>query len=117
MLSRPEAVAPHPDAIAPFESTRFTPAGHVSPPAPRAAAEVTAPPVIITEHELLLATAATGTASQAAVARRPWVALLWQRLSLRSGEERVKREPRRHYPPLRSSYFERAAMSREMDRL
>lgn len=72
------------------------------------------PPVLITEHELLLATAAAGTASQVTVTRRAWVVLFWQRLSRRSGMER---EPRRHYPPRRSSYFERAAMSREMDRL
>ena len=40
--------------------------------------------------------------------------VLWQRPMRRVN---VDREPRRHYPPQRLSYFEKAATAREMDRL
>jgi hypothetical protein len=124
MLSSPKTAAPQNDAAAVTESGRPT-AGHVPPHPPHVAGGVAAPgageaqrppspaPVLITEHQVMFATAAAGAASQTAATRRPWIALLWQRLSSRSDSER---QPRRYYAR-RASYIERAAMAREMERL
>lgn len=128
MLSSPKAVAPQQDAAAVFEPSRRTPAGHVPPHAPhvgggvdaapgaREAQRPTTPspaPVLITEQQVKFATAAAGAASQTAAARRPWLIVLWHRLSMRFS---VERQPRRYYA-LRPGYIERAAMAREMERL
>ncbi|ORW26134.1 hypothetical protein AWC19_05050 [Mycobacterium palustre] len=75
--------------------------------------EVSAEPVLITEQQVMFATAG-GSAAHGAAARRGWIALLRQRVSLWSAG---RREPPRHYPRLRPSYIERAAMAREMERL
>lgn len=108
MLSTPKAVAP-----------RRAPADHAAshtPVAAQADAAIPAPPspVVITERQVMLATAAAGIAAQTAVTRRPWIVVVWQRLSLHSVD---RRPPRRHYQSLRPSYIERAAMARAMDRL
>jgi hypothetical protein len=112
MLSSPRTVAPHHDAAALIQSSR-THGSHVTPHTPHVGGGVVAP-VLITEHQVMFATAAAGVASRTAAVRRPWLILLWQRLSLRSG---APRRPRRHYPSLRPSYIEHAAMAREMERL
>jgi hypothetical protein len=112
MLSSPKTVAPNNDAAALIEPSP-TPAGHAPPHTPLVGGGVVAP-VLITEHQVMLATAAAGIASQTTATRRPWIILLWQRLSLRSG---AQRQPRRDYPPRRPSYLEYAAMAREMERL
>lgn len=120
MLTTSTTVASHPNA------TPVT-TGHVPPDAP--VLEVTAAsgggetqtlvptspaPVLITEQQVRFATAAAGSASQAAVIRRSWIVVLWQRLSAHSTAER---QPRRYHPQARASYIERAAMAREMERL
>jgi hypothetical protein len=127
MLSSPKTVAPNQEAAAAFEPSR-TPAGHALPHPPLVGGGVvaapgageaqrpttaSAAPVLITEHQVMFATAAAGAASQTAAVRRPWLMLLWQRLSLRSDAER---QPRRYYAR-RPLYIERAAMAREMERL
>jgi hypothetical protein len=116
--------ASHQDADVPLELTAHTPAGHASLQTPvegavdagEAQSLVTASPapVLITEQQVRFATAAVGAASNTAAIRQPWISLVWQRLSLRSS---THHEPRRVYPYRRSSYFEHAAMAREMERL
>ncbi|MEE6140301.1 hypothetical protein SKC41_28785 [Mycobacterium sp. 050128] len=71
-------------------------------------------PVLITERQVTFATAAALGALQPLTTPRPGRVTLWQRL-VRSVS--VEREPRRRYPPRRTSYFEQAATAREMDRL
>jgi len=116
--------ASHQDADVPLELTALTPAGHASLQTPvegsaedavEAQSLVTASPapVLITEQQVKFATAAVGAASQTAAARRPWLIVLWHRLSMRFS---VERQPRRYYA-LRPGYIERAAMAREMERL
>ncbi|MEE3065462.1 MAG: hypothetical protein VYA67_16175 [Actinomycetota bacterium] len=70
--------------------------------------------VLITERQVKFATAAAVASPRPRTASRRWVSTLWQRLVLSVS---VEHEPRRHYPPRRTSYFERAATAREMDRL
>ena len=123
MLSNPTTVASHRDAIEPL------PADHASLRQPRGGGGVAAAtgageapstasaspaPVLITEQEVIFATAVAGAARPAAATRRPWIVLLRQRLSAWSS---TQREPRRYYPRLRPSYIEYAAMAREMERL
>lgn len=71
-------------------------------------------PVLISAREVAFATAAAGALPRSAVSGNPWIVLLKKWLSPRTG---ARREPRRHYPPLRPAYFECAAMAREMQRL
>ncbi|HWS94488.1 MAG TPA: hypothetical protein VN306_18960 [Mycobacterium sp.] len=71
-------------------------------------------PVVITERQVMLATAAAGSSAQTAVTRRPWIIVLWQRVSLRFD---TQPQPRGYYPHRRPPYIERAAMAREMERL
>jgi hypothetical protein len=101
MLSSPKTVACHPDAVAPIKRDRRTPVGHASPP------------VLISERQVMFATAAAGVASPTVVTRRPWIILLWQRLSLCSDAEG---QPGRYgaRPP---RYLENAAIVRETERL
>src|ERR1700730_7588970 len=125
MLTRQKTVAPNHEPAAPIEPGR-TPAGRALPHTPPVGGGVIAAsgageaqrttaaspaPVLINARQVMFATAAAGTASPAAVTRRPWIVVLWQRLSLRSGAER--RLPR-HYPQRRALCIERAAMAREM---
>ena len=129
MLSTRKPVAPHRDAAAPLEPSRHAPAGHASPHTPlvrggvaaatsagEAQSAIPAPPapVVITERQVMLATAAAGSSAQTAVTRRPWIIVLWQRVSLRSG---AQGHPRRDYPYRRLLYIEHTAMAREMERL
>jgi hypothetical protein len=75
-------------------------------------ATVAAPaPVLITERQVMFATAAA-VAPRPIEASRPWLATVWQRLV-----QSVEPRPPRKYPYSRPSYLEQAAMSREMDRL
>jgi hypothetical protein len=67
------------------------------------------PPVLITEQEVMLGTAA-------AVRRRPLPITGWMIGVLRTVAAWRPPPPRPHYAP-RSAYIERAAMAREMDRL
>jgi hypothetical protein len=128
MLSSPKTVAPHQEATAAFEPSRHTPAGHALPHAPHVGGGVVAAPgagkaqcpttaspapVLITEHQVMFATAAAGAASHTAAVSRPWLIPLGQRLSLHSDAERQQRR----YYARRPSYIERAAMAREMERL
>lgn len=86
MLSSPKTVASHWDALTPFEPSRRTPAGHASPHTPLVGVGVAAatgaeeaqsaipaspPPVLISERQVMFATAAAGAASQNAATRRP----------------------------------------------
>ena len=131
MPSTPRTVASHRDAVTPFEPSRRTPAGPASPHTPcvlggkvaalsagqaQRAIPASPPSVLISERHVMFATAAAGAASQTAANRRPWIILLWQRLSLHSGAQ-PQPQPRRHYPSPRPSYIERAAMAREIERL
>jgi len=111
MLSTPKTVAPDEDAAATFEPDR-------SADAAEAQSTIAAPPVLISEHEVMFATAAAGATSQTTATRRHWIAQLWQRLSaaLDSLDSYVEREPRRYYAR-RPLYIENAAMAREMERL
>ncbi|GLE51491.1 hypothetical protein [Mycobacterium montefiorense] len=71
-------------------------------------------PVLVTECQVMFATAAALGAPRPFAAPRPWLHTLWHRLLSSVSTERP---PRHQYPPLRSSYWERAATAREMDRL
>lgn len=102
MLSSSTTVVSHRDAVEPL------PADHAS------TVFASPAPVLITEQEVMFATAVAGGAPPTAAARRPWIVLLRQRLSAWAS---TQREPRRHYPRLRPSYIEYAAMAREMERL
>ncbi|MEZ0354372.1 hypothetical protein [Mycobacterium sp. pR1184] len=71
-------------------------------------------PVLITERQVVFATAAVVADPRPRTAPRPWPTTLWQRLIMSVS---VEHEPCRHYPPRRTRYFEQAAMAREMERL
>jgi hypothetical protein len=75
--------------------------------------EVTQTPVLITEQEVVLSTAAA-VRVRPANARRGLIAVL-RGIFVNSTANAEK--PRRHYPPRRDSYLEHAAMAREMYRL
>lgn len=122
MLSGPTTAASHRDAVEPIPADRAslqTPSmgGEVSaatgPGEAQGIVLASPEPVLITEQQVMFATAAAA-APPAAVTRRGWIVLLRQRVSLWSVGQR---EPRRHYPRLRPSYIETAAMAREMERL
>lgn len=68
--------------------------------------------VLITERQVMFATAAAGVAPRPVEAPRPRLMAFWQRL-VQSVEPRAPRK----YPYSRPSYLEQAAMSREMERL
>jgi hypothetical protein len=116
MLTSPTAAASRPDAIGPVlddHASLQTPVlgGGVSAATGTGEAlgiaSASPEPVLITEQQVMFATAA-------AAAPRGWIVMLWQRLSLRSA---TRREPRRSSLRLRPSYIEHAAMAREMERL
>ena len=127
MLSSPNAVASHrgavhslnPVAARPPAMRHYTPLVGSGVPAARGAGETRSvisaspAPVLITQQQVMFATAA-GAAWRTAAIRRPWIVLLWQRLPLRPS---TQHPPRRNYPPRRASYIEHAAMAREMERL
>ncbi|SOX56782.1 hypothetical protein MAAFP003_5493 [Mycobacterium ahvazicum] len=92
-----------------------TPSLHRDTTAPTQARHSATPdPVLVTERQLMFATAAAVAGPHPRTAPRPWFTTLWQQL-VRGVS--VEHEPRRHYPPRRMSYFEQAATAREMDRL
>ena len=123
MSSNPTAAASHRDAVEPLPAdhtslqTPFV-GGGVSAATGAGEAQGTVPaspePVLISEHQVMFATAAAGAASRTAVIRGGWIVLLWQRLSRWPTSQP---EPRSHYARLRPSYIEHAAMAREMERL
>lgn len=123
MLSNSTTVVSHRDAIEPLPVDHASLRPHrdgggvaAATGAGKAPRTVSASPVpvLITEQQVIFATAAAGAAPPTAATRRPWIVLLRQRLS---GWSSTQREPRRYYPQLRRSYFEYAAMAREMERL
>ncbi|MGE2815070.1 hypothetical protein ACQI5H_07990 [Mycobacterium heidelbergense] len=113
MLTTAKTVVPDEDAAATFAPDRSAAATE----AQRTIA-ASPSPVLISEREVMFATAAAGATSQTVATRRPWIAQLWQRLSaaLDSLDSYVEREPRRYYAR-RPLYIENAAMAREMERL
>lgn len=70
-------------------------------------------PVIITEQEVAFSTAAAVPKPRSKPTRRMLAAL--RRMLVRSSED--ARPLRRHCPPRRDAFLERAAMTREMRRL
>ena len=74
---------------------------------------VTAAPVVITEQEVVFSTAAA-VRLRPAKTRHGFIAVL-RGIFVDSTANAEK--PRRHYPPLRDSFREHAAMAREMHRL
>jgi hypothetical protein len=128
MLSFPKTAAAREHAAVSAEPGYHTAAGHPSPStqiageqAPATTAGETriltsASPaaVFISERQVVLASAAAGTAAHIAVSRNPWLTLSWLRLAPRS---HAPREPRRPRPARRPLYLENAAMAREMERL
>ncbi|WP_025738186.1 hypothetical protein [Mycobacterium genavense] len=68
--------------------------------------------MLITESQVKFATVTALSAPAPGSAPHRWSSALRQRLV-----QRAQRQPRRHYPPRRLSYFENAATAREMDRL
>ena len=75
--------------------------------------EVTQTPVLITEQEVVFSTAAA-VRIRPAKTRRGLIAVL-RGIFVDSTSNAEK--PRRHYPPRRNSFWEHAAMAREMHRL
>jgi hypothetical protein len=75
--------------------------------------EVTQAPVLITEQEVVLSTAAA-VRLRPAKTRRGLISVL---RGLFVNSMAIAERPRRHYPPRRSSFLEHAAMAREMHRL
>jgi hypothetical protein len=75
--------------------------------------EVTQTPVLITEQQVVLSTAAV-VRIRPATTRRGWRAVL---RGIFVNTTATAEKPRRHNPPPRSSYLEHAAMEREMHRL
>lgn len=110
MLVIPKATAPQHDNVAPRQpgqpATATTAAAQTPPN--------TAEPVLISEGQVLLATAIARRTSSASTGRPPRLAELWHRLVLAAT---IDHQPPHRYPPRRLPYFERAAMAREMDRL
>jgi hypothetical protein len=70
-------------------------------------------PALITECPVTV-TSPAAAAPRPAAAFSPWLWALWQRLVRSAG---CDHRSQRRYPPRRASYFENAAMAREMDRL
>lgn len=119
MLSIPKTAAAREHAAMSTKPGHRTNAGHPFPGPQIKGGEAPSPtpaqpaPVLISEQQLMLATAAAGAAAQTAVRRR-WMSLVWLRRSPRSD---VPRERRRHYPSSYRLYLENAAMARAMERL
>jgi hypothetical protein len=122
MLSSSTTVVSHRDAVEPLPADHASLHPHHGGGGMAATGAGEAPstvfaspaPVLITEQEVMFATAVAGGAPPTAAVRRPWIVQLRQRLSAWASPQR---EPRRHYPRLRPSYIEYAAMAREMERL
>jgi hypothetical protein len=84
-----------------------------SPDTPRPGGVVSPAPVLITEQEVMLGTAAATAGALPGTSTGGWIAVL-RRLFAPSAD---RRPARRHYPPRRPSWMEEACMAREMDRL
>jgi hypothetical protein len=109
MLVIPKTAVLHRDTAAPTHPSETSGAAEG-----QSLATAPAEPVLVTEGQVMFATAAALGASRPSTAARPWIGTLWHRL-VRGVS--VERQPRRRYPPRRLSYFEQAATAREMDRL
>jgi hypothetical protein len=79
------------------------------------AAEVTRTPVLITEHEVMLATAAAVPLQPARVRPR-WADVIGAAVRAMVASSTAEPRKRRHYPP-RNDYLESSRMAREMHRL
>jgi hypothetical protein len=79
------------------------------------AAEMTHTLVLITEHEVMLATAAA-VPLQPAKARRRWTDVIGAAVRVMFASSPAEPPKRRHYPP-RNDYLETSRMAREMHRL
>lgn len=90
------------------------PRNTAAPPQSSDVANVAPHPVLITEGQVKFATVTAVGAPRPALAPHRWLSALRQRLVQSVS---VEREPRRHYPQRRLSYFENAATAREMERL
>jgi hypothetical protein len=84
------------------------------PAQPADAAEVIRTPVLITEHEVMLATAAA-VPLQPATVRRRWADVIGAAVRVMHASLSQPRK-RRQYPP-RNDYLESSRMAREMHRL
>jgi hypothetical protein len=103
------------ELLAPLGASPDVTAEPVDPAQSANAAEVTRTPVLITEHEVMFATAAAEPLQPAKVRR-------WSTdvigAAMRAMFASLTAEPRkrRHYPP-RNDYLESSRMAREMHRL
>lgn len=95
--------ATEPTEAPPLLSTQAAP----STPAPCAVCE---PPVLVTEHEVMFGTAAAARPRGKSITR-------WLHGALHSVAETIGPPPPKPIYDGRPTYIERAAMSREMDRL
>jgi hypothetical protein len=87
----------------------------VTPAVPEATEPVTRTPVMITEQEVVFATAAAVPLQPARPGRR-WTDVVGAALRLMFTTRTAEPRPRRHYPP-RNDYLESSRMAREMHRL
>jgi hypothetical protein len=102
------------ELLAPLGASPDVTDERTDPAQPADAAEVTRTPVLITEHEVMLATAAA-VPLQPAKVRRRWadvISAAVRTMFVSSSEPRK----RLHYPP-RNDYLESSRMAREMHRL
>lgn len=119
MLVIPKPAVPPRDNAAPrHPSHPATAATAAAPPPPNPLAE----PVLITEGQVLLASAIARRTQRPTPGLRSRLTEFWHRLVLAANlapnlAPEMEHQPPRRYPPRRLPYFERAAMAREMDRL
>lgn len=115
MLVIPKLAVPPRDNAAPrHPSHPATAATAAAPPPPNPLAE----PVLITEGQVLLASAIARRTQRPTPGLRSRLTQLWHRMVLAPNlAPEMEHQPPRRYPPRRLPYFERAAMAREMDRL
>lgn len=108
------AVRPRDNAAPRHPSHPATAATAAAPPPPNPLAE----PVLITERQVLLASAIARRTQRPTPGLRSRLTEFWHRLVLAANlAPEMEHQPPRRYPPRRLPYFERAAMAREMDRL
>lgn len=116
------AVRPRDNAAPRHPSHPATAATAAAPPPPNPLAE----PVLITEGQVLLASAIARRTQRPTPGLRSRLTEFWHRLVLAATlapklapnlAPEMEHQPPRRYPPRRLPYFERAAMAREMDRL
>jgi hypothetical protein len=105
------------ELITPIETTDDV-ITHVQPQPDPGAAEVAAPPILVTEQQVRLATAAAGAPRPGHLAARLLDGLLdGLRDGLHVVAAALRPPPARPHPAHRAYYIEQAAMSRAMDKL